>query len=192
MHFLWESQIGLVLQANTPHRTNEPFFVKLQKHWKIYDSAGQNPFVLNSCHFSMKKSDTLLVFSYSKHKVTERKQATVGRLRFFWGRRCSRISGWTPEARSRICVCRASFLMTFVHIGMPPRLPAQDQCMLSHDISACSATWSLTAQSHDQRLSVTGSPYDKHEISERAQSRTRLKQLSSSSNSSSRVLNPNK
>ena len=33
-----------------------------------------------------------------------------------------------------------SFLMTFVQSGMPPRLPAQDQCMLSHDISACSAT----------------------------------------------------
>ena len=31
-------------------------------------------------------------------------------------------------------------LMTFVQSGMPPRLPAQDQCMLSHDISACSAT----------------------------------------------------
>ena len=30
--------------------------------------------------------------------------------------------------------------MTFVQSGMPPRLPAQDQCMLSHDISACSAT----------------------------------------------------
>lgn len=75
MHFLWESQISLVSQANTPHRTNEPFFVKLQKQWKIYDSVGQNPFVLNSCHFSMKKSDTLLVFSYSKHKVIERKQA---------------------------------------------------------------------------------------------------------------------
>ena len=59
---------------------------------------------------------------------------------FFWGGRCSRTSGWTPEARSRICVCRASFLMTFVQSGMPPRLPAQDQCMLSHDISACSAT----------------------------------------------------
>jgi len=58
----------------------------------------------------------------------------------FLGGRCSRISGWTPEARSRICVCRASFLMTFVQSGMPPRLPAQDQCMLSHDISACSAT----------------------------------------------------
>ena len=35
---------------------------------------------------------------------------------------------------------RASFLMTFVKSGMPPRLPAHDQCMLSHDISACSAT----------------------------------------------------
>ena len=32
--------------------------------------------------------------------------------------RCSRTSGWTPEARSRICVCRASFLMTFVQSGM--------------------------------------------------------------------------
>ena len=28
---------------------------------------------------------------------------TVGRLRFFLGGRCSRISGWTPEAPSRIC-----------------------------------------------------------------------------------------
>ena len=59
---------------------------------------------------------------------------------FFGGGRCSRTSGWTPEARSRICVCRASFLMTFVQSGMPPRLSAHDQCMLSHDISACSAT----------------------------------------------------
>ena len=58
----------------------------------------------------------------------------------FFGGRCSRISRWTPEARSRICVCQASFLMTFVQSGMPPRLPAHDQCMLSHDISACSAT----------------------------------------------------
>src|SRR5574337_1568854 len=31
----------------------------------------------------------------------------------FLGGRVSRISGWTPEAASRICVCRASFLMTF-------------------------------------------------------------------------------
>ena len=45
----------------------------------------------------------------------------VGR---FWvlGGRCSRISRRTPEARS--CVCRASFLMTFVTSGMPHRLPA--------------------------------------------------------------------
>src|SRR5574337_1264036 len=74
-----------------------------------------------------------------KSEVTAQSN-TVGRFRFFWGGRCSRTSGWTPEARSRICVCRASFLMTFVQSGMPPRLPAQDQCMLSHDISACSAT----------------------------------------------------
>ena len=33
--------------------------------------------------------------------------------------------GWRRWAsRSRICVCRASFLMTFVQSGMPPRLPA--------------------------------------------------------------------
>ena len=57
--------------------------------------------------------------------------------------------------------------LTFVQSGMPPRLPAHYQCMLSHDISACSATWSLTAQSRDQRLSVTWSPYDKNVISER-------------------------
>src|SRR5574341_910562 len=56
---------------------------------------------------------------------------------FFLGGRCSRISWWTPEARSHICVCRASFLMTFVQSGMPHRLPAHDQCMLSKDISAC-------------------------------------------------------
>src|SRR5574341_868145 len=73
----------------------------------------------------------------------------------FFGGRCSRISGWTLGDRSRICVCRASFLMTFVQSGMPPRLPAHDQCMLSHDISACSATSSLTAQSRDQLFSVT-------------------------------------
>ena len=42
----------------------------------------------------------------------------VGRLWFFGGR-CSRISRGTPEARSRLCVCRASFLMTFVMSGVP-------------------------------------------------------------------------
>ena len=41
----------------------------------------------------------------------------VGRLWFFGGR-YSRISGGTPEARSRLCVCGASFLMTFVTSGM--------------------------------------------------------------------------
>src|SRR5574337_1797420 len=40
---------------------------------------------------------------------------TVGRLRFFLRGRCSRTSGWTPEARSRICVCRASFLRSEEH-----------------------------------------------------------------------------
>ena len=51
----------------------------------------------------------------------------VGRLWFFGGK-CSRISGGTPEARSRICVCQASFLMTFArggarspHISTPRR-----------------------------------------------------------------------
>ena len=41
----------------------------------------------------------------------------VGRLWF--GGRCSRISRGTPEARSRLCVCRASFLMTFAMGGAP-------------------------------------------------------------------------
>ena len=41
----------------------------------------------------------------------------VSRL-WFLGGRCSRISRGTPEARSRLCVCRASFLMTFVTSGM--------------------------------------------------------------------------
>ena len=31
--------------------------------------------------------------------------------------------------------CRASFLMTFVQSGMPHRLRAHGQCMLSHDIT---------------------------------------------------------
>ena len=48
----------------------------------------------------------------------------VGRLWFFGGR-CSRISRGTPEVRSRLCICRASFLMTFVTSEMPHRLPAQ-------------------------------------------------------------------
>ena len=41
----------------------------------------------------------------------------VGRL-WFLGGRCSRISGGTPKARSRLCVCQASFLMTFATSGM--------------------------------------------------------------------------
>ena len=53
-------------------------------------------------------------------KSEVRAQSTkVGRL-WFWGR-CSRISRGTPEARSRLCVCQASFLMTFAgsqHQGM--------------------------------------------------------------------------
>ena len=50
-----------------------------------------------------------------------------------FGGRCSRISGGTPEARSRLCVCRASFLMTFVMSRMPHRLPA-GQASLSFTI----------------------------------------------------------
>ena len=46
------------------------------------------------------------------------------------GGKCSRISGRTPEARSRLCVCRASFLMTFVMSGMPHRLLASNLCAL--------------------------------------------------------------
>ena len=42
----------------------------------------------------------------------------VGRL-WFLGGRCSRISGGTPEARSRLCVCRASFIMTFATGRVP-------------------------------------------------------------------------
>ena len=42
----------------------------------------------------------------------------VGRLCFLGGR-CSRISRGTPEARSHLCVCRASFLMTFAMSGVP-------------------------------------------------------------------------
>ena len=42
--------------------------------------------------------------------------------------------------REKKTYLETSFLMTFVQSGMPPRLSAHDQCMLSHDISACSAT----------------------------------------------------
>ena len=59
----------------------------------------------------------------------------VGRLWFFGGVGAREYPG-TPESPSHICVCRASFLMTLVQSGMPPLLPAHDQCMLSHDISA--------------------------------------------------------
>ena len=41
------------------------------------------------------------------------------------GGRCSRISRGTPEARSRLCVCRASFLMTFA-MGRAPA-PGSDR-----------------------------------------------------------------
>ena len=54
----------------------------------------------------------------SPHKVRGVGESTnpkVGRLWF--GGRCSRISRGTPEARSRLCVCRASFLMTFAMGG---------------------------------------------------------------------------
>src|SRR5574337_2009177 len=64
----------------------------------------------------------------------------------FLGGRCSRTSGWTPEARSRICVCRASFLMTLSRVEC---LPGSQ-----HMISACSVTISVPAQprhaEHDQ------------------------------------------
>jgi len=36
-----------------------------------------------------------------------------------------RISRGTPEAQSRLCVCRASFLMTFVTSGVPLAGPQQ-------------------------------------------------------------------
>ena len=47
-----------------------------------------------------------------KHNTV--KQADSG-----FGGRCPRISRGTPEARSRLCVCRASFLMTFATGGIP-------------------------------------------------------------------------
>ena len=51
----------------------------------------------------------------------------VGRLWFFGGR-CSRIFRGTPKARSRLCVCRAYFLMTFAMSGVP--LASSRQCIL--------------------------------------------------------------
>ena len=40
-----------------------------------------------------------------------------GRL-WFWGVDAEEYTGELPEARSRLCVCRDSFLMTFVTSGM--------------------------------------------------------------------------
>ena len=51
----------------------------------------------------------------------------VGRLWYFGGK-CSRISRGTPEARSHLCVCRASFLMTFAMSGVP--LAGSRQCII--------------------------------------------------------------
>ena len=53
-------------------------------------------------------------------KAQSRKQADSG----FGGRR-SRISRGAPEARTRLCVCRASFLMTFAMGGVPHAGPRQ-------------------------------------------------------------------
>ena len=42
---------------------------------------------------------------------------------------CSRISRETPEARSRLCVCQASFLMTFARGGArSPQIPGSGRC----------------------------------------------------------------
>ena len=51
----------------------------------------------------------------------------VGRLWFFGGR-CSRISRGTPEVRSCLCICQASFFMTFAMSGVP-LVGSQQQCM---------------------------------------------------------------
>ena len=53
------------------------------------------------------------------------------------GGRCSRISGGTPEARSRLCVCRAPFLMTFVTSGMS-LAGSQQSCPTLSDPMDCS------------------------------------------------------
>ena len=74
----------------------------------------------------------------------------VGRL-WFLGGRCSRISGGTPEARSRRCVCRASFLMTFVTSGMSLAGSRQTQIPLKafpHHVCdiLCSSSWKINLQ----------------------------------------------
>ena len=47
-------------------------------------------------------------------KAQSRKQADSG-----FGCKCSRISRGTPEARSHLCECRASFLIIFATGGVP-------------------------------------------------------------------------
>ena len=48
-----------------------------------------------------------------------------------YGGRCSRISRGTPEAPSRLCICRASFLMTFAMGRVPHSGPQQQRFSLS-------------------------------------------------------------
>ena len=47
------------------------------------------------------------------------KHNTVNQVDSGFGGKCSRISRGSPEARSRLCICRASFLMTFAMGGVP-------------------------------------------------------------------------
>ena len=45
-----------------------------------------------------------------------------------------RISRGTPEARSRLCVCQASFLMTFAMGGVPHAGPQQEATGFLHPV----------------------------------------------------------
>ena len=59
----------------------------------------------------------------------------VGRLWFFRGGDAREYPGGVLRLDPAFAYAGPSFLMTFVQSGMPHRLPAHDQCMLSHDIS---------------------------------------------------------
>ena len=61
-------------------------------------------------------------------------------LAYYMGMRSAVFDDWLKEQMQKDEHAIVVHIGSFVQIGMPPRLPAHDQCMLSHDISACSAT----------------------------------------------------
>ena len=99
------------------------------------------------------------------------------------GGRCSRISRGTPEARSHLCVCRASFLMNFATGGVPHAGPGSDRisvelfqiltqyaiCQLpatdlESDILECEVKWALESITTNKASGGDGMPVELFQI----------------------------